>query len=78
MLLIILKTFYCTYALYSQKSALAVTIVVERLVDGLIYDQNCPKSLCNENYLMCNMDTLYICEHKYHNVIFLAMKRSLQ
>ena len=81
MLLIILKTLYCTHALQSQKAALAVTIVVEpppeRLVDGLIYDQNCPKSLCNENDLMCNMDTLYIYEHKYHNVIIIFFGKEM-
>jgi hypothetical protein len=37
--------------------ALAVIIVVEPppewLVDGLIYDQNCPKLVYNENDLMC-------------------------
>ena len=42
-----------------------------RTVSGcLVYDQNCPKSLCNENHLMCNMDTLYIYEHKYHKCYF--------
>ena len=75
MLLIILKTLYCTHALQSQKVALAVIIVVEPppewLVDGLIYDENCPKLVYNENDLMCKYGhTIHMYEHKYHNFFF--------